>query len=1129
MLASARRPLNVDLARTFGELRFRTEGAVNAAVEFAILGPLEARRGGDELIPLGRPKQRAVLAVLVLHANQVVSLDRLLALLWSTGSSRSIGAAQVYVSNLRRALEPDRPPRTPARILISQAGGYRLAVDPAAVDAVRFETETAAGIRLLAQERPEAARDTLTGALALWRGSALADFAFEEFAQLEAERLEKLRLVAVEARLDAELALGEHVSAVPRLEQLVAEHPLRERLWAMLMLALYRSGRQADALRTYQRCRASLAAELGIDPGPELRRLEATVLAQDPLLEWRPPAAIAPVLHRLRRAPPAAAPKEAAPGALVGRSEQMARLQAAWARACDTQAGFILVSGEAGIGKTRLAQELAGVATGEGARAVWGRCYEADEAPAFWPWSQILAELLADLAPSTVDRALDDVGLGLVDMAPVVPLRGPHREDYVVAVGAGDARFRLYRAVAVVVRAAAAERPLALFLDDLHWADTPSLELLRFLATELGDGPVAVVLTYRQAEPGERQRLLETLGALARQAVIERVVLTGLGPNHVGEFIAVVTGADVAPALATAVHRRTEGNPFFMTEVVRLLESEGSLSDDARAATEHSQVPVGVRDVTRRRLSHLPDSTQRLLELAAVAGREFDLEVITAASTMDDETALDHFEPALVSGMVLEMAEPLRWYRFSHALVRDALYDELSSTRRARLHARVAGALEARCGPDGAAVELARHFFLARQVVGAEKCIPYLLRAAEAAMLRLAHERAEQHLHRALDLLASMPADEERDRRELWVQTRLGLVVGTTAGPAAPEVAKVFARARALCASTGNPAVELPMIYGPFLFAWAGADQAAAHGYADQLLDLAARSEDPRYLLGGHLAKGLILFDQGTLAAAGGHFERVTVLADSLADPWLANVLHADPRVTGRLLRAHVLTFTGRGDQSEALTHEGLELARQFDHAYTGAVALTMTAFTAVVGNRPGAAQELAEAGIEYATTRSFPHLVSGATGMLGWAIASRGDPATGLGLVRRHMAEASNFSRVRHFHLALTAEVELWAGLLDDALATVAQALAEAEATGSRFYVAELHRIRGATLVASSPALADEAEGAYTLAVEVARGQGAFVLAERAEAGLESCRQQHPSPTRRLRPQGMPVGPSGT
>lgn len=611
-------------------------------------------------------------------------------------------------------------------------------------------TGTAAGIRLLAQERPAEARDALTGALALWRGSALADFAFEEFALLEAERLEKLRLVAVEARLDADLALGEHVSAIPRLEQLVAEHPLRERLWGMLMLALYRSGRQADALRTYQRCRAYLAAEVGIDPGPELRRLEANVLAQDPSLEWRPPAAAAPVLHRLRSAPPAAAPAEAAAGPLVGRSEQMARLHAAWARACDTQAGFILVSGEAGIGKTRLAQELAGVATGEGARAVWGRCYEADEAPAFWPWSQILAELLADLAPPTVDRALDDVGLGLIDLAPVVPLKGPDRADRVGAVGSADARFRLYRSVAAVVRAAAAERPLALFLDDLHWADTPSLELLRFLATELVDRPAAVVLTYRQAEPRERHRLLDTLGALAGHAVIERVVLTGLGANHVGEFIAVVTGADVAPALASAVHRRTEGNPFFMTEVVRLLESEGSLSDDARsAAAERSQVPVGVRDVTRRRLSHLPESTRRLLELAAVAGREFDLDALAAASTTDDETALDDLEPALVSGMVLEVGEPLRWYRFSHALVRDALYDELSGTRRARLHARVAEALEVSRGPDDAAVELARHVYLARQVVGAEKCIPYLLRAAEAAMLRLAHERAEQHLRRA--------------------------------------------------------------------------------------------------------------------------------------------------------------------------------------------------------------------------------------------------------------------------------------------------------------------------------------------------------------------------------------------
>jgi len=387
-------------------------------------------------------------------------------------------------------------------------------------------------------------------------------------------------------------------------------------------------------------------------------------------------------------------------------------------------------------------------------------------------------------------------------------------------------------------------------------------------------------------------------------------------------------------------------------------------------------------------------------------------------------------------------------------------------------------------------------------------------------MNRLAHEQAEHHLRQALELLASLPASAERDRRELWVQTRLGLILGTTAGLQTPEATTVFARSRALCASTGDVGVELPDLYGLFLFAWSGADEVAAHHQADQLLDLAAHSEDPKYLLGGHLAKGLVLFDQGALTPAGRHFERASVLADSLADPWLASVLYADPRVTGRLLRSHVLALTGPFEQSHHLAAAGLELARRIEHPFTEAVALALVAFSAVLGRRPEAAQAAAEATIEFCTARAFSHLVATAVGVQGWAMAVRGDAAAGLPLVRHRLAEAGtdSSSRVRHFHLALTAEVEQLAGLYDDALNTGATGLADAESGGSRFYEAELHRIRGTTLLAVSPTLAGEAAASFLRAAEVAREQGAQLLVLRAEAGLQSCRQAQAGPGRTLR-----------
>lgn len=260
-----------------------------AAVQFNVLGTFEVIDGGRAL-ELGGYKQRAALAVLLLSANRVVPADKLIDELWGeTPPGQATGSLQAYVSNLRRALEPDRAPREQSRVLRSQGGGYLLAVDLADVDSAVFEHQASEGRTLLRQGRAAAARDALARGLGLWRGPALVDFADEPFARTEAARLEELRAVALEDRIAADLALGEHAAVVAEVKQLVDREPLREQLWAHLILALYRSGRQGDALAAYRECRRTLSDELGIDPGPSLRRLEADVLQQSPALDWSAP------------------------------------------------------------------------------------------------------------------------------------------------------------------------------------------------------------------------------------------------------------------------------------------------------------------------------------------------------------------------------------------------------------------------------------------------------------------------------------------------------------------------------------------------------------------------------------------------------------------------------------------------------------------------------------------------------------------------------------------------------------------------------------------------------------------------------------------------------------------------
>ena len=259
-------------------------------MQFRILGPLEvvADRGVVEIAP---PRQRSVLAILLIEANRVVSLDRLVDRLYrGDPPPHAIGSVQAYVSHLRRLLEPDRRHRGPSRVLVSQAPGYLLVVDPTQYDGACFEAGVGAGRTALRDGRPDGALACLDAALALWRGPALADFAYEPFADAEAARLNELHTVALESRIHCLLALGQHQALVPDIEKLLADHPLREDLWAALVLALYRAGRQSDALRAYQRCRTVLGDEVGLQPGVALRRLEADVLAQAATLDWRPPS-----------------------------------------------------------------------------------------------------------------------------------------------------------------------------------------------------------------------------------------------------------------------------------------------------------------------------------------------------------------------------------------------------------------------------------------------------------------------------------------------------------------------------------------------------------------------------------------------------------------------------------------------------------------------------------------------------------------------------------------------------------------------------------------------------------------------------------------------------------------------
>jgi DNA-binding SARP family transcriptional activator/tetratricopeptide (TPR) repeat protein len=701
-------------------------------MKFGILGSLEVREDGA-VLPLSGTKQRALLAILLLHANEVVSTDRLVDELWGDSPPDSaVKTLQVHISQLRKSL-PGGPD-----VLLTRAPGYLLHVEEGELDAERFE-------RLVSEARaqqPARACVTLREALALWRGPALADFAYESFAQTEAARLEELRMTALEERLAADLELGHHAELVGELESLVARHSLRERLRGLLILALYRSGRQAEALEAYRDARRVLVDQLGIEPSRALKELERRILAQDAALEPERPVEPGP-----------------RPEGLVGRERELNRLLPLVERALSGEGGMVLIAGEPGIGKSRLAEALVARAGELGGRALVGRCWEAGGAPAFWPWIQAVRPCLRDKDPDTVRSW---VGRGGSELAAMLP----ELRDVLPDLPAADAsspsgaRFRLFESFASFLRNAASAEPLALVLDDLHAADAPSVLLLRFVAEELAGAPVLIIGCYRDTEVGAE--LAEALPELTRSAAVERVSLIGLGRSDTTRLLELVTGRAPTEELAARVHKQTDGNPLFAGEVGRLLASEDAESPD------RLPVPEGVRETIGRRLRGMSDPCRRVLTLASVLGREFDLDALERVSALPQGELDSALEEAIAARVVGEVPDGGARLRFSHMLIRDVVYEELPATRRLRLHGEIAEALESLYGAnlEPHLAELAHHYLL-RGAAGAEKAVRYAAAAGDRAASQLAFEEAARHYRSSLEVLESTGAGHEEQACDL--------------------------------------------------------------------------------------------------------------------------------------------------------------------------------------------------------------------------------------------------------------------------------------------------------------------------------------------------------------------------
>jgi DNA-binding CsgD family transcriptional regulator len=447
----------------------------------------------------------------------------------------------------------------------------------------------------------------------------------------------------------------------------------------------------------------------------------------------------------------------------VGRQRELAELKAALDRALSGQGQLVMLVGEPGIGKTRTAQELAALAEERGAQVLWGRCYEEQGAPPYWPWVQ---PIRAYVQQASAEQLAAEMGPGAADIAEIVPELREKLPDLETPPGLDPepARFRLFDSITTFLKNASQSQPMMLVLDDLHWADKPSLLLLQFLARQLAGSPLLVLGCYRDVELSRQHSLSDTLAQLAREPVFHRQALSGLNPEDTGKYVTAAAGFQPPQELMATIYDRTEGNPFFVTEVIRLLLETGELTSGVVDGPGNIRIPEGVREVIGQRLNRLSEHCSTVLTTASIIGREFDFRLLNVLSGgMSEDQLLQAVDEAVSFHLIEEAPGQIDRYQFSHALIQQTLAEEVTTSRRVRLHARIAEALETLYADDADthAAELANHFAEAEPVLGTGRLVYYSILAGERAQVAYAYEEAQSHFERALAAKEGQAMDGE--------------------------------------------------------------------------------------------------------------------------------------------------------------------------------------------------------------------------------------------------------------------------------------------------------------------------------------------------------------------------------
>ncbi|MGI9304304.1 MAG: AAA family ATPase [Gammaproteobacteria bacterium] len=801
---------------------------------------------------------------------------------------------------------------------------------------------------------------------------------------------------------------------------------------------------------------------------------------------------------------------------LVGREQEIALLQERWRQATDGDGQVVLLIGEPGIGKSRVAQTLRERLAEHPHTQMRYQCspYHANSAlyPVIRPLERASGFQRDDRAEVKLDKLealLAQTSDHVADVAPLFAklLSLPPVTRYPpLALSAERQKERLLEALVEQASALAAQQPLLVILEDAHWIDPTTSELLDRVIDQAQNERLLLLITARP----------EFASSLDGYAHLTTLTLNRLGRHQCEVLIDQLTqGKPLPDEVRQQILSKTDGIPLFVEEASkmvlgsRLLQEHGDRYTLAGSLPSLA-VPATLADSLTARLDQL-GPVKDVAQTAAVVGREFTLELLTQVSSLSEPSLRDALGQLVDTGLILRRRGSRQSYVFKHALVQEAAYQQLLRSSRQQLHARIAQALETKFqDTHNSEPEL-----LAQHYTGAgltEAAIKYWLMAGRRAMQQSANAEAVHHLNQALEILGTLPVTQERHRQEIELQLTLGSVYIASRGFGAPETARAFNRAREICKQFGDSPELVPSLVGVADVHFVRGELKQAREISDECQALAERSADSDHLVKTHNLQGFVLFGLGKINEARSHLEQCLQLYDPERHSELASRYGYDPAVDSLGWLSWILWLQGYPDQALAMSRQALRSAQKLSHPQSLALAKHFTLWVHAYRREPKLVLTLAETQIASCAELGFPFFLAAATALRGWSLSELGEVQEGIAEMSHGITlyrdTGTTFSLVRY--LGLLARGFEKAGEVTDGLGILGEALALVEKNNERYFDAELHRLQGELLLAQDAAEAD-VESCYDKALILAREQGLKSLQLRSALSLSRFwRNQH-------------------